>query len=125
MRRLKTEFDLILSSPFLRCRTTAEIVAEELGLAKKLEMTPRLEPSASPADLVEELLARHAGHENILLVGHEPFLSTLISVLISGNQRAEIAVKKGGLCKVTIESLRFGRCASLEWLLAPAQLVKL
>jgi len=60
-----------------------------------------------------------------LLVGHEPYLSELISVLIAGDAGAGIMLKKGGLCRLSATSLRFSRCATLEWLLTPAQLEKL
>jgi hypothetical protein len=31
-------------------------------------------------------------------------------------------MKKGGLCKLTVETLQAGRCATLEWLLTPKQM---
>jgi hypothetical protein len=31
-------------------------------------------------------------------------------------------MKKGGLCKLTAEALKHGRCATLEWLLTPKQM---
>jgi phosphohistidine phosphatase SixA len=57
--------------------------------------------------------------ENVLLVGHEPYLSRLIGRLISGNATAGIELKKGGLGKLEMAALRFGRCATLAWLLTP------
>src|SRR5258708_7959635 len=58
----------------------------------------------------------------VLLVGHEPNLSELISLLVSGDARLSITMKKGGLCKVSAEILAARRCASLEWLLTPKQM---
>jgi phosphohistidine phosphatase len=60
--------------------------------------------------------------ESVLLVGHEPFLSGLISLLATGHEGFCVVMKKGGLCKLTIEALRHGRCATLEWLLTPKQM---
>lgn len=125
LRRMKIDFDLILSSPLLRSRITAEIVAEEMTLGKKLEITPLLAPDGSLEELVRDLGSRLAGRESILLVGHEPSLSTLVSILISGNTRSGITLKKGGICKLAIERIRYGRCATMEWLLAPAQMTRL
>jgi len=31
-------------------------------------------------------------------------------------------MKKGGLCQLSIDALRFGRCATMDWLLTPRQL---
>lgn len=60
--------------------------------------------------------------ESVLLVGHEPFLSGLVSLLVAGNEGFCVVMKKGGLCKLAIDSLKHGRCAVLEWLLTPKQM---
>jgi phosphohistidine phosphatase len=125
LKRMKIDFDLILSSPLLRSRITAEIVAEELALGKKLEITPLLVPDSPLEELVEDLGSRLAGRESVLLVGHEPCLSALASILISGSGRSAITLKKGGICKLDIDRIRYGRCATMEWLLAPAQMTRL
>jgi phosphohistidine phosphatase SixA len=71
-----------------------------------------------------ELLKRHKPPvESVLLVGHEPSLSGFIWLLVAGGRDASIVMKKGGLAKLTIGSLHHGRCAVLEWLLTPKQLV--
>ncbi len=57
-----------------------------------------------------------------MLVGHEPYLSGLISVLVAGDHSLSIVVKKGGLCRLSIDKLIYDRCATLEWLAAPAML---
>jgi phosphohistidine phosphatase len=59
---------------------------------------------------------------NVLLVGHEPGLSQLISLLVAGEAGVSILLKKGSLCKLSVESLKPGRCATLEWLLTPKQM---
>jgi phosphohistidine phosphatase len=115
-------FDWILSSPYLRARQTAEIIAEALDVPRKLEMCEALTPGGSPARLIETIVARTPAPENVLLVGHEPYLSELISSLISGSKDIPIVMKKAGFCKLEVNSLRNGKCATLEWLLTPKQL---
>ena len=122
MMKLELSFDLILSSPYVRARQTAEIVAPILGSRKKLGFTDALTPGGNPKSLIEDLLERPSPPENVLLVGHEPYLSRLISLLLSGNLDLPVTLKKGGLCKLTAGSLRFGSCASLDWLLTPKQM---
>jgi phosphohistidine phosphatase len=114
--------DLILSSPYLRARQTAEIVAESLGLRKRLRLLEELTPSRSQARLVAAITELKPPPRELLLVGHEPSLSSLISLLISGAPGLEIQMKKGGLCKLSTEGLSPSRCARLEWLLHPRQL---
>ena len=72
--------------------------------------------------LVELLNHLQPTPESVLLVGHEPYLSGLISLLVSGEGTLSVVMKKAGLCKLTTESLKHGRCASLEWLLTPKQM---
>ena len=122
MKAMELSFDLILSSPYVRARQTAEIVANVFGLAKKLEFSPALAADGNPQDLVDELKKRRGKPGSIMVVGHEPYLSRLISLLISGGTSLPITLKKGGLCKLSVDALRYGRCANLQWLLTPRQM---
>jgi phosphohistidine phosphatase len=122
MLALELSFDVILSSPYVRARQTAEIVAQAFHAGKKLEYTDHLTPGGSPKKLVELLNGLTPQPEDVLLSGHEPFLSGLISLLVSGEPGLSVALKKGSLCKLSVEHLKPGRCATLEWLLTPKQM---
>jgi phosphohistidine phosphatase len=126
LRALGLTFDLILSSPYVRARETAEIVAAALALRKKLSFHDSLGADANPREFIPELAALSPAPARLLLVGHEPYLSNLTSLLISGTAKSCIRLKKGGLCKLVVEStqpLRVGRCAKLDWLLTPRQML--
>jgi phosphohistidine phosphatase len=125
MRALGLHFDLILTSPYIRAQQTAHIVAKELGLEKSLESTPFLEPGQSLEKLVSLVQRRSKQADSIVLVGHEPALSTLISVLIGGDVNVNLTLKKGGLCRLRADALHYGKCASLQWLLTPGQLIQI
>jgi phosphohistidine phosphatase len=125
MKALELSFDVIISSPYLRAKETAEIVAGALQAGKKLELSELLEPDANGREFVEELKKKHGEKKQVLIVGHEPGLSRLISVLTSGQARTAIELKKGALCKLTVEELDYERCATLEWLLTSRQLRRL
>ena len=122
LEALEISFDLILSSPYVRARQTAEIVAEALNLRKELEFSDALVPAGSVKRLIESLNQIEPAPANVLLVGHEPYMSELISLLVSGHVGFAVVMKKGGLCKLSAQSLHAGRCAALEWLLTPKQL---
>ena len=122
---LGLSFDLILTSPYVRALRTAEILAEVYG-AKKLFETSNLVFEADPKNIVDEINDNFASVEQIALVGHEPFMSRLISTLISGQgAAAAIDLKKAGLCKLSVQKLAFGKCACLNWLLTARQLARL
>ena len=125
MEGLGIRFDLILSSPYLRARQTAEIVAEGFGAEKHLRLSDALEPDGDVEKLIELLDSIRPAPEDVLLVGHEPYLSGLVSLLVTGQSGLSMALKKGGLCRLSVESLDPGRCASLEWLLTPKQMTLL
>jgi phosphohistidine phosphatase len=122
MKQLETDFDLILSSPFLRAKQTAEIVATGLKLKKRLKFSNALAPGSPPAILLRQLEREQPTPKRILLVGHEPDLSHLISLLVTGGLQLQLDLKKGGLCKLKAGKLLAGKCALLAWLLTPRQM---
>ena len=122
---MELEFDVWLSSPFVRARQTAEIVATAYRARNQPELVPDLAPDGSPRRLIRRLKGKHAAVENILLVGHEPYLGDLAGFLVSGQAGLPLALKKGGLCLLSAEALAEGPCATLEWLLTPRQLMAL
>ena len=118
MLAMDLKFDLILSSPYVRAAKTAQIVASELD--DEVTFTEFLEPDANPLGLISQI--NDEKPQRVLLVGHEPDLSGLISLLMTGATAAAIELKKGGLCKMSTDKLIFGQCATLNWLLTPKQL---
>lgn len=119
LRQLDITFDVIFSSPLVRARETAEIVERGLRLHGRLELSEHLAPSGDVEKLVHQLNKVRPVPGSLLLAGHEPFLSSLISLLCTGGSHLALALKKGGLCRMEVETLRAARCASLEWLLPP------
>jgi len=122
MKKLEREFDLILSSPLVRARQTAEMVAAKLRLKKRLKFSNALAPGGNAAMLLRQLGREKPAPEKILLVGHEPDLSRLVSLLVAGGAPFHVDFKKAGLCKLEAEKLRAGKCATLVWLLTPKQM---
>src|SRR5512138_2137444 len=124
LRQLGAELDVILSSPYVRARDTAKIVAEEFGLEEKLAFTDNLTPSNNFDRLINEINEKY-NVGNLALVGHEPMLSSFISFLTTGNTNADITLKKGGVCCLLAEDLGARPHASLVWLLTPAIVIEL
>lgn len=112
--------DVILTSPLVRCRQTAEIVAAALGLDDELHETPLLQPGFDVDDL-KQLLAEHADCGAVLLVGHEPDFSETVSRLTGGSN---LLMKKGGLARVDLFSGFPGLAGDLVWLLPPRILAR-
>ncbi len=112
---LELTLDAILSSPYTRAWQTADIVGNALGLEVQAE--PRLAPGFDMNKL-SSIMSDHATAKSLLLVGHEPAFSTVISQLIGGGR---MAMKKGALARVDLvdaDDLR----GELVWLLQPKML---
>lgn len=126
LRELEGNLDLILTSPFLRATQTAEILRKKFKLEREQVVTTALLAPMGFADqLIEEINAKFGEAQSIALVGHEPYLSQLISILTSGDAGMAVNFKKGGVCRLSVEQLKYGRCATLDWLLSPSQLAEI
>jgi phosphohistidine phosphatase len=119
------QIDLILTSPYIRAYETARIVAKTFGIKKrKIVLTDHLTPSGFAKDLIAEINEKYLV-DNLILVGHEPFLSDLIAVLVAGDPSMSVVMKKGGLCRLSIDNLVYDKCATLDWLLMPGQVTRM
>jgi phosphohistidine phosphatase len=123
LRRLGISFDAILTSPLVRARQTADIVADALGLEGQLEEISELAPESSVERLLSSLTPFQK-REHLLLVGHNPLLPDAASVLIAGKKETsfQIDLRKGGLCRIEIDGLPPRTPGTLHWLLTPKQL---
>jgi phosphohistidine phosphatase len=116
------EFDLILTSPYRRALETAFILAKQYRVGQAIQTSQQLTPEVNPSELLSELQLKYRACKSIILVGHEPQLSSFISTLTVGNMSSPAVLKKGGLCKLQISKLEEGK-ATMSWLLTPKQLV--
>jgi phosphohistidine phosphatase len=122
LRALGVEFDLILSSPYVRAAETAEILADVFKMKKEVQFSDNLVPTGDPNLLIAEL-NEVSNVDSVALVGHEPFLTGLIGLLVSDNASVDITLKKGGVCSLSADDLHHSRKATMDWLLTPGILV--
>ena len=125
MRAIDLSPDAVLTSPLLRAQETAAIVCRRLPVSAKPVVTDDLSPLGSPQALMEALASGYPSDGSVMIVGHEPYLSDLVSVLVSGAPGQLLRLKKGGLCKLRLPAPRYGRCGWIEWSLTPRQQVRL
>lgn len=124
LRQLGIELDVILTSPYVRARDTAKILAAEFNLPDQIRFTDNLIPPGDFKELIDEVQEKY-DVESLALVGHEPMLGQLISWLTTGNKNMQINFKKGGVCYLSADNLYQEHRATLEWLLTPAIMVEL
>ncbi|SRR6266498_2722988 len=124
LRQFNVEFDTILTSPYVRARDTAEILASEYKIKDKIGFTDHLIPPGNFDELIDEINEKY-NVNSLALVGHEPMLSQFISWLTAGNTETKITLKKGGIALLLADDLSQERRATLQWLLTPAMMVEL
>ncbi len=121
LKRLDIIFDLIVSSPKVRARQTAEIIAEELHYSnKEIMISESLKPSTDPKDTIS-FLNNLTGTKRVLLAGHLPLLENLASELLSKPSGFSFHFETGTVCLIEVD-LPISRAGEFHWFLAPEHL---
>ena len=108
---------LILSSPYKRAVETAQVAANVLSYRGEISTTAALTPDSSPQEVWKEI--RHHREESaILIAGHEPLLSQLVSYLL-GSSALAVNMRKGAIARIDLERLSGEPHGALQWLLTP------
>lgn len=116
---LDVGFDHIITSPLLRTKQTAEVLAECLKSKPSVSTSDALAPAGTPAAVIQEL-GKHMRKARIALVGHEPNIGELAARLIGA--RVPIEFKKGGMCRIDFEVFPPKGRGQLQWFLPPRML---
>jgi phosphohistidine phosphatase len=122
LRWLGVELDEVFTSPLVRARQTADLLAAGLTGKPAVRTLDALVPGHGAGAVVSQL-AGMARRRRLALVGHEPDLGELAAHLL-GAKRA-LAFRKGGACRIDVQALSGARAGSLVWFLPPRVLRKL
>lgn len=113
---LGLELDLVLTSPLLRAKQTAEILAASLFDRPAIELVDSLSPGSTTASALQAL-ASHAKARRLALVGHEPEMGALAARLLG--TKAPIPFKKGAVCRIDVDAFPPSTVGTLCWFLPP------
>jgi phosphohistidine phosphatase len=119
LARLDTSIDVVLTSPLVRARQTAEIVVAALDPRPSIVTIESLAPGAAFAALMADL-EKHGRKSRLALVGHEPGLGEVAGRLIGS--RHAIEFKKGAICRIDVDELPPAGPGHLRWFLTPRML---
>jgi phosphohistidine phosphatase len=122
LKELEAGVDEIFSSPLVRAKQTADLLAAGLPGKPPVKILDALAPGHDPTSVMAQL-ARNAKRRRVAIVGHEPGLGELAAHLI-GAGRA-LPFKKGGVCRIDVESLTSRRPGALTWFVQPKLLRRL
>ncbi|MGB7220130.1 MAG: phosphohistidine phosphatase SixA [Vicinamibacterales bacterium] len=119
LAELGVSFDVILTSPLVRARQTAEIVAAGFDARPALVTAESLAPGGSYAAVSAEL-EKHTKRTRIALVGHEPGIGELTARLIGS--RHAVPFRKGAVCRIDLDALPPSGPGELRWFLTSRML---
>jgi phosphohistidine phosphatase len=122
LSRLKIEIDAVWTSPLTRAHQTAELAAGALGLSQSLRIVEDLEPGGDLERLIGQFQAASMS-QGLMLVGHEPDMGNLASLLVFGRAGASIQFKKGGIACLEMGPGAGTSYCELLWLLTPKQMI--
>jgi len=112
---------VIWSSPYVRCKQTAEMLVEWLekstGRAAELSYCDALRCGADPAGVLAESQRSFGGGDEAW-VGHMPDVSYLAAALI-GDGNAAIPFSKGSIAAIQFDDRPQPRAGELLWLASP------
>ena len=117
--------ELILSSPLLRARQTAEILLKAFGKSVELKISPALAPSGARQELYHDISLAEKKLKSLMLVGHQPSLGEIAGEIVFGSPEHFVDLKKGGACAIELEGVRGTLKGSLVALLTPSILRKI
>ena len=118
---LDVGLDEIFSSPLVRARQTADLLAARLPEHPAVRIVDELAPGHEIAAVIAEL-GKRVKRRRVAIVGHEPELGELAASLI-GAPRA-LQFRKGGVCRIDVDGLGSTRAGTLIWFLPPKILRK-
>jgi phosphohistidine phosphatase len=103
LNALNIQFDLIISSPLKRSLQTAALIGTETGYEAPVQQSDALAPSATVKDF-QKLLREISKRENVLVVGHNPNLTTFLGSLLvpASSPEAKIRLRKGSIARVVL-----------------------
>ena len=106
----------IWHSPLVRARETARPLAGRSGPRRQLREIAGLAPDDAPPPVADKL---RRVRRSVAIVGHEPHLSALATLLLTGHAGpAAVVLKKGAVLALE----RTGRHWQVRWLVSPALL---
>jgi phosphohistidine phosphatase len=125
MIKLELRFDLIMTSPLVRAKQTADLLINQ-QMGDRLEVSDDLKPIGNLQSWLTNWHKRsdHADISTLALVGHEPNLTEWAELLMLGQVYHQLILKKGGLIglKFGDDQIKVGS-AQLACLISPKYLI--
>jgi phosphohistidine phosphatase len=123
LKEIAVSVDLVLTSPLVRAKHTAELLVAGLPSQPRTEELDALAPGGRLPAVLDAVSTFSKRYRKIALVGHQPDLGELAAKLLQA--RGEIEFKKGAVCCIQLDGAMPTGPGVLRWLLPPKALRKM
>jgi phosphohistidine phosphatase len=117
LARMGVTLDAVLTSPLVRARQTAEIVAGAFGSRPPVIVAESLAPDGTYAAVLADV-EKQTRRRRLALVGHEPDLGDLAAKLAGLQQ--PLPFKKGAVCRIDLDGMPPAHPGTIAWFVTPA-----
>lgn len=113
--------EIVATSPYIRCRETADIIAQVCPRHPQIKALDELAPAGDPGDLLNWTSNQAARFDQIAWVGHAPDVGHLTAALI-GDSSSWIRFAKGAVAAIEFEDSVEVGAGELRWLVTAKML---
>ena len=114
---------VIYTSPLVRARQTADILAKALGKDWEATDCEALAPGHTALEVIE-FLAKEGGDE-AAIVGHEPQLGEVVALMVTGRPKETVDMKKASVACVQFDGRPAAGGGVILWHIVPSIIEKL
>jgi len=119
LRSLGVVPDLVLTSPMVRARQTAEIITETIGPSGGPEVSEHLVYGGSLAGVISDVVA-HGRPQRVVLAGHMPSVGALVGYLAWQRPENGVHFRTGEICRIDLPNdAPHPGYGDLRWLIPP------
>jgi phosphohistidine phosphatase len=110
--RLGITLDVIVTSPLVRTKQTAELVANAMNPKPPIVSLESLAPGGTYQEIITDL-EKQSKRTRIAIVGHEPGIGEFAARLIGS--RHSIEFKKGAVCRIDVDAIPPSGPGDVRW----------
>ncbi len=122
--KLTGQLDYILTSPAARAARTAYLIAAHQKCRNFVFEMPELAAPGSEI-IVDTMLNKLIGKENVAVVGHQPYLTELVGYFTGMPPEESISIDKGGMIKVSFKGFPGKGAGKMRWSMSQDDLTKI
>lgn len=116
LKKINVKPDLVVSSPLIRAKQTADILQEILG--GQSQVTESLCPGCTAGE-VYKFLKKFPDADEIFLVGHEPDMGQIAGNMLGANVHFQMPFKRTGVCRIDVADVPPTIPGVLKWFIHP------